>query len=145
MITKLTTKADIEKYFMEAIDEKIEEIIRKFQYVGETCIEEARKSGEWQDQTGNLRSSIGYIILVDGKIEDEKIFKSEKGTDRETGVQTGEAFMNELTGQYPSGIVLIVVAGMKYAAAVAAKGYNVMDSAEVLAQDLIPKLLKELK
>jgi hypothetical protein len=53
--------------------------------------------------------------------------------------------VEELAPQYTCGIALIVVAGMEYAATVAAKGYNVLDSAELTAQALVPKLLQQLK
>ena len=35
---------------------------------GEKFIEVARRSGSYKDQTGNLRSSIGYIIAKDGEV-----------------------------------------------------------------------------
>ena len=63
------------------------------------------------------------------------------GTD---GSNSGKAFASELARKYPKGYVLIVVAGMKYAAYVSAKGRDVLDSAELLADQLVPKMLKQL-
>jgi hypothetical protein len=50
-----------------------------------------------------------------------------------------------LAGNYPKGYVLIVVAGMNYATYVEAKGYNVLSTAEHLAQVEFPRMIAELK
>ena len=42
-------------------------IIKQLSYIGEECIKVARKNGSYDYITGNLRSSIGYVILYDGK------------------------------------------------------------------------------
>ncbi|MBQ2186999.1 MAG: hypothetical protein II401_00370, partial [Bacteroidales bacterium] len=43
--------------------------IVRLQMLGEECIIRARgeHANNWQDQTGNLRSSIGYMIFKDGE------------------------------------------------------------------------------
>ncbi len=56
----------------------------------------------------------------------------------------GRKFILELAQRYSVGIVLIIVAGMNYARYVSAKGYNVLDSAESLAERLIPQIMREL-
>ena len=56
----------------------------------------------------------------------------------------GALLAERLAGEYPTGIVLIVVAGMKYAIYVADRGYDVLDSAEDLARREIPKMLEKL-
>ena len=100
---------------------------------GELCIAEARTSGSYTDRTGNLRNSVGYVVLVDGK------------TERQANINALNAKqVNDLAPKYRSGIVLIVVAGMKYAAYVEAKGYNVLTSAELLAEKIAPQLLSQL-
>ena len=45
----------------------VELLIKQLSYIGEECIRIARESGSYNDITGNLRSSIGYVILYDGK------------------------------------------------------------------------------
>jgi hypothetical protein len=59
------------------------------------------------------------------------------------GSADGKAFAAELTGKFPEGICLIIVAGMNYAGYVSAR-YNVLDSAELQAEKLIPQLLEKL-
>ena len=42
-------------------------LVKQLSFIGEECIRIARESGSYNDITGNLRSSIGYVVLVDGK------------------------------------------------------------------------------
>ena len=49
-----------------------------------------------------------------------------------------------MISQNPAGIVLIVVAGMDYAAYVEAKGLNVLDTSEIMAKKLVRRTLKRL-
>ena len=54
-----------------------EEIIRALSYLGEQCVRRVRdRSGKdsWFDQTGNLRSSIGYAVYEKGKTVIESAF-----------------------------------------------------------------------
>lgn len=142
MITPQFTPADIERMLKEKIAKYEEKIVRILRIIGEKCINEARTNGSYQDQTGNLRSSIGYVVLQDGKAIEKGGFKLTKSGGN--GQTEGEAFINKVISQYPKGFVLVVVAGMKYAAYVEARNYNVLSSAELLAEKEVPKLLKAL-
>ena len=146
MITPQFNLNDIERILREKIEKYHQKVIRILRIVGEKCINEAREYGSYQDQTGNLRSSIGYIVLKDGKpIEKGGFAPTEKGTKKgKDGQKEGEAFINKVISQYPSGFVLVVVAGMKYASYVEARNYNVLSSSELLAEKEVPKLLKAL-
>lgn len=117
-------------------------IINTLMYAGEQCVNEARNSGAYKDQTGNLRSSIGYVVLHNGRVVSPiKLSQVKQGG---KGVKDGEKFINELIGQYSKGYVLLVVAGMEYAAYVEAKSLNVLASSELKAAELVPRLLKNL-
>ena len=146
MITPQFNSNDIERILREKIEKYHQKVIRILRIVGEKCINEAREYGSYQDQTGNLRSSIGYIVLKDGKpIEKGGFAPTERGTKKgKDGQKEGETFINKVISQYPSGFVLVVVAGMKYASYVEARNYNVLSSAELLAEKEVPKLLKAL-
>ena len=101
----------------------------------------ARSSKDYKDQTGNLRSSLGYVVAVDGRVADISSFEVvKKGQE---GAKTGADYARKLARKYPKGIVLIVCAGMNYAAYVNSKR-DVADSAELLADRLVPKMLKQL-
>lgn len=112
----------------------IQKIVEQLKYVGEACVNEARQKRSYQIQTGNLISSIGYVIAEDGKI----VFESFEGI-KEAGKRAGIKLARDVAKNYPSDIVLIFVAGMEYASYVANRGYDVIDSAEILARKLILK------
>lgn len=139
-----------------------ERCVEIFCYVGERCVTEARKAGEYNDITGNLRSSIGYVVLLNvrayqyGKpktYRGRQKVKNSKGrlvrSKGDSGVKEGQAVLDKLAeefaAKYPKGIVLIVAAGMKYAVYVEEiHNLNVTASAELLADELVPRLLLQL-
>lgn len=141
-IRQTTPEAEINAYIEQQIERMIDALIRTLQYVGERCLNAARRTNSYTDRTGNLRSSLGYVIVVDGKIAYESDFEVVKKG--KTGAKNGAKFAKEVARQFPEGVVLIVVAGMKYAAYVSAKGYDVIDSAELLADKLVPQMLGQL-
>lgn len=124
----ITPKEEIDKYLKSSVEELINETIYKLSYIGENVVNTARLSGEYLDQTGNLRSSIGYIISIDGEIIRRGEFNVVK--DGKDGTKSGEALAQALA-KTSKGITLIVVAGMHYAVYVSAKGLDVLDSAEI--------------
>ena len=68
---------------------------------------------------------------------------SNSGTSK--GSEDGDELLDKLAFAYSlDGAVLVVVAGMRYAAAVEAKNFNVITSAELLADQLIPQLMGKL-
>ena len=125
---QITPKEEIDKYLKSSVEELINETIYKLSYIGENVVNTARLSGEYLDQTGNLRSSIGYIISIDGEIIRQGEFNVVK--DGKDGTKSGEALAQALA-KTSKGITLIVVAGMHYAIYVSAKGLDVLDSAEI--------------
>lgn len=141
-IEQTTPQAEIDAYLEEQLNRRMQATVRTMQYVGEACLNAARSSKAYKDQTGNLRSSVGYVVSVDGKIVEESSFAVvAKGG---AGAKDGAEYAKKLARQYPKGITLIMVAGMDYAAYVSATGRDVLDSAELLAQSLVPKMLKQL-
>lgn len=134
--------SEVEAYLDEQIERIEQLIIYNLSYVGDQCLTEARSTNSYKDQTGNLRSSIGYIIVKDGRVIRQSDFAVVRTGSQ--GKSEGESFARSLARTFPEGIVLIVVAGMNYASYVSAKGYNVLDSAELLADRLVPSILKQL-
>ena len=127
----------------EMIDTREKVLIDTFCYVGERCIIEAREGGNYLDQTGNLRSSIGYAVILNGKIIQMGIGDVVKTGDK--GNSKGEEFLTErIKKAQKRGIQLIVTAGMNYAEYVEAKGYNVLTSAELKAELMIHYFLTKL-
>lgn len=137
----LKTKPDvIRAYAQKKVDEMKEKIIRRFSYVGQLCVEDARLRGSYTDRTGNLRGSIGYVVADDGVIVDSSAFTPVKGGTK--GPTAGRSFAESLV-RGRRGLVLVIVAGMRYAAYVADRGYNVLDSAEIIAERLLSQLTTE--
>ena len=117
-------------------------LVRRLLYCAEEITNAARQTKSYEDQTGNLRSSLGCVVAIDGNVVGEYGFDViKKGHE---GAEEGKQYVRELAAQYPKGIVLIAVAGKKYAVYVSAKGKDVLDSAELLADKLVPEYLKEL-
>lgn len=136
-------KSAFYNYIIKQQEKAREGAITALNYVGLECIKEARQSGKYTDQSGNLRSSINYAIIENGLIMKKGAFERVKPTATNAETQ-GNALINKLAGTYNSGLVLVVVAGMEYAAYVEARGYNVLNSAETLAKTLVPKMIKQL-
>ena len=110
-------------------EQYIKAATQKFIEVGERCITEARDNGSYTDRTGHLRNSVGYVVLLNGKeVSQSNISK------------LNHKQIEEIKAKYPKDLVLIVVAGMNYAAYVEAKGYNVLSSAELMAENILKQL-----
>ena len=74
---------EVERWFDYFVDRAEERIYKLLQRAGEEFVKLARKKGNYQDHTGNLRSSIGYVIVKDGDILTENYELSDKkGTDK---------------------------------------------------------------
>jgi len=102
----------------------------------------AKLSAEYEDQTSNLKSSIGGVVLKNGKPISYAGFEG-NGID---GPTTGTAFINSLLSNYPKGYVIILVAGMEYATYV--ENYhnlNVLKKTELKMQQDLPGILDNLK
>ena len=166
MPIKMTTPMSvIRKAAQDSVDGLTGAIVRQLCYAGEMAVNEARslpsppaslymsQDGEYRrsvpphqpnyiDWTANLRSSIGYAVIVDGKAVSTGDFATVGNG--EEGSQQGREFASSLAPEFPTGITLVVVAGMKYAKYVSAKGYDVLDSSEALAKRIVPELIREL-
>jgi hypothetical protein len=141
-IRQITPKSQIDAYIKERMNRLKQAIIYNLCAIGEKVRNEAIENGSYKDRTKNLRSSVGYIVVVDGQVYKTGSFGKPDGNSE--GKNAGMSYARSLAGKFPKGIVLIVVAGMRYASYVSAKGYNVLDSSELLADQLVPKMLKQL-
>ncbi len=145
-LTLQTPLSDID-YLIDEMTENVENaLVSVLTDVGLECVREARDSGSYMDQTGNLRSSIGFVVTREGRIE-EKLLSSGVGDGKavtKEGVSKSDAVLSRLASERHHGISLIVAAGMAYAVYVEGMGKNVLTSASLLADRLIPQKLSEL-
>lgn len=144
MTTKLSEVHDM--LMREA--ERVERLtIRALSELGEECVNRVRdRSGDesWYDHTGNLRSSVGYVIAHNKNIIQYSTFNQVKQGSE--GVKTGKDLAKELAKRYSNNYVLIVVAGMNYAEFVEAMdNKDVLASTELWAREQVPLMLEKLK
>jgi hypothetical protein len=142
-ITRKSSGNGFTKYIERQVQLRLDACIELLDYVGLECVKEARTARRYTDRTGNLRSSTGYYVLYEGRVVKKGGFEA-VSPQAAQGPSEGAKFIARVASEHPSGIVLIVVAGMSYAAYVEANGYNVLDSAEKMAGKLVPQLLKDL-
>ena len=138
-----TPISSITGHFNEGLQYRQRVIANVFCYVGELCITEARNGGTYTDQTGNLRSSIGYAVLMNGQvIQSDCVDKVKLGYE---GVSAGLKYLqSRIKKAQKTGIILVVTAGMNYAEYVEAKGYVVLKSAELKSTEIVKRLLTSL-
>lgn len=133
------TKDDVRAALKQQAARYKKAVFSRLQFIGETFIADARNNGSYTDRTGNLRSSKGYIILEDG-VQVTENFEGES-----EGQQKGRAVAAQVAQNAPTGFVLICVAGMEYAAAVEAKGFDVITMSSIKAEAALKRAMERIK
>ncbi len=141
--TPMFSDADLDKWYGLFNEKAEDKILKLLKAAGEVFVKYAREVHTYEDQTGNLRSSIGYVIVEDGATIFEDFKESDKGTEKVKGIAKGGQLAEAIALSYSKGIVLIGVAGMQYAAAVEAKGYDVVTGACQSAEAWMRKAIEE--
>lgn len=145
------------KDFMQKVDEAISQAML---YTGEEFINNARQSvtqsiysrnvdrKAW-DLTGNLRSSIGFQVATNSgrqlamKFPVQAASGSERA-DGKTGADAGKELAKSIADNMSSkGDVLVMVAGMEYAAAVESKGFDVISNSTNTAKEAFDRRLRK--
>lgn len=129
-IEDITPRDAIRSYLERRISELEQALARELAYIGESALRIARERGSYTDRTGNLRNSTGYVIAVNGRIVKQGGMNHDEGKD----------FAERLALSTNAFAVLVVVAGMNYARYVSARGYDVLNSAELHAKRLAKQL-----
>jgi hypothetical protein len=112
-------------------------IFQVLSFVGESFVRLARSISTYIDRTGNLRSSIGYIIILNGKIKKEDF----EGTGE--GIEKGKEHALTLSSNHRW--VFVGVAGEDYASAVESRGLDVITGSSEAAKQLLERLLRKAK
>lgn len=145
-LTPLWTRTDVHRFFEKAAERAESVISEMLKRAGEEFVRIAREEGNYIDRTGNLRSSIGYVVLKNGKplFQDFRVSDG-VGSDKKTGKETVERLAAELAAEYNSGYVLIGMAGMKYAVYVEAmESKDVAGRAADRTEDWIRRMSRDL-
>jgi len=110
------------------VDNKEKELAEGLAFFGEQFVNDARTYGDYEDRTSNLRGSIAYDVVQDGRTlysdysggdnsGEESKYYAEKAVD--------DVIMDE--GMLTDGKMwLIGVAGMEYASPLESKGWDVI-------------------
>ena len=139
-------KETIKRYFDDFRECLHDVIVQQFAKTGDDAVKVARNphDKDWTDRTGNLRSSIGFMVTYKGKQVELGGFESTaapNGNGQE-GTEEGERVIKGLKGTNTEGYALVIVAGMNYAEYVQAhENRDVLASAESFARDEIKKNL----
>lgn len=145
---------DVQAHVSSVMDDRMRSLIlQQLSYIGEHAVKVARdktRANTWGDRTGNLRSSIGYVIIDNGKVVTwgkSETFTGPEGNGSE-GESTARSVLDRLASSHSEGIVLIITAGMDYAEYVEFRYqkdvlYTSWKEAERLAEKLIKPLFKK--
>jgi len=105
--------------------QKIENaILLQLKAFGEELVNHARTNYTFTQQTGNLVSSMGCVIVANGKVV------SSYFPETKPGAADGKKLAEELAHKALKGFRVVIVAAMDYAGSVEAKGYNVLAASE---------------
>ena len=137
-LTPQFTNADINKHVDAFVKDKLKRMFETLSFVGIEAVNYAKEHGSYQDQTGNLRSSVGYAVIYNGNIQKQSM------SGRGEGVSAGKELIDELAEQFNQGMVLVVVAGMEYAAAVESLNFDVITGSSFAAEELLTFLRQKL-
>ncbi|SFK99651.1 Bacteriophage HK97-gp10, putative tail-component [Porphyromonadaceae bacterium KH3CP3RA] len=141
--TPLFTKSDLNRWLKIFEDDVHAKTYTLLQAAGEMFVKYAREEGKYIDHTGNLRSSIGYVIVDGGKIKEENFQIQKTGEDGETGLYKAKKLAKDLANTYNTGMVLVGVAGMEYAVYVEAMdSKDVITAANIKTEEWMRKSIK---
>lgn len=125
---------DVEAYIDKKSQEWYNRILESLRQKGRDFTSKARArtkvEGGFNNITWNLRESIGYLLIHDGKVI-ESFFP--KIAEANGGAVTGDAFARQIStdNYFDKGIVLLMVAGMDYASFVQNRGIDVLDTSSL--------------
>lgn len=138
-LKSLFKTANVSRIVNQFKDKIEKQTLKSLQFIGDEFVTKAKLNDTYKDRTANLRSSIGYIILNDGKVIDESFSGEPKGKKK------GKEAASEFSLRYPKGYVLIGVAGMEYAFYVESKhGLDVI-SGSAPTKEILKSILSEIK
>lgn len=127
------------------------EILRELRGIRMDLVNECRSYNTYQDHTSNLRSSIGGFVVANGKLDSMSNFEQLPPKDKNNtknvkynGGEQGRSYAKDLADREQKNLIVGIVAGMQYAAAVESKGYDVISGSSILADRLVKETLKDI-
>ncbi|MFC4213482.1 hypothetical protein ACFOWA_19975 [Pedobacter lithocola] len=137
------TIKDIDDDINALINQEIDGIIDSLKESGKFYVDRARaqtkSDGGFSNLTYNLRESIGYVLVADHQIIDVYFPPISNASG---GAAKGEAYAREIATLVDDGeLILIVVAGLEYAAFVEATEHDVISGSSMAFEKLLKSLL----
>ena len=133
MITRAFNIKEIEKELQVWEERQLEVLANAMSFAATTVINDAKNNANYEDDTSNLRSSTGFLVVVNGKSYNQ-LFEGKNSK----GVEKGKTSAREKVNSGETSIIL--TAGMEYATDVERKGFT------VLSDFINPEeILKEIK
>lgn len=140
MIRAKFTAAEIHKTMLNKIAKMEKTMEARLIRIGNKFVRDARLNADFTDRTGNLRSSIGYVLIGDGTPIKADFEDTKNGL---LGKAKAIEYATEITSGYTHGYVLVVVAGMEYAARVESHGFDVLTGSSIAATNELTKYFKK--
>lgn len=139
MALRWINKQDLDRDFRLARQEYDRKSIKWLSSLGERVVRYAREHGNYTDRTGNLRNSIGYVVIQNGNIVRENFGNGiSQQMARTYALEVGRE-----RGGYKT--YLVWVAGMEYAKYVEASGFDVIESSGDWVEATAQTLMEEFK
>lgn len=142
------TPAEIQQLVDKQIEEVDEQTLSQFKLVLARALQiqraKVRANGGYNDDTGQLRSSVGGIIYKDGKVLYEDFELAPYGTDKAPGLNEGRSkALAEL--RESSGWGITIVAGKEYASWVESNhGLSVLTDASKEVEKTLDQAFNEI-
>lgn len=144
MALKWNNQRELDRIFEQAQAEYDRKAVAWLTSVGERVVKYAREHGSYTDRTGNLRNSIGYVVVQFGNVVHSSF--------SDTAPQLkARGWALSVADELPKGhkTFLVWVAGMEYAKYVEARGYDVIEGSgnwvEATAEALKDEFRRYLK
>jgi hypothetical protein len=141
------TKQQVHDLMQKERERLVKAVLLRLVRIGEQFVSNARSKtaaqGGFRDRTGNLRNSIGYVVLNNGAQYRSDFKTTVSGGS--AGASKAQAVASDVAGQFPSGLVLIVVAGMEYASAVESRGRDVITGSSLAAKNELRQAIIDLR
>lgn len=121
--------------------ERSKYVREQFIQVGKRFAENAWANADFMNHTYDLRSSIGFVVVENGRIvHDEFRVISTGALGSATGLKVANEAIAELDGD--DEFALIGVAGMSYAIYVESKGKDVITGSAGLAKSMLERAMR---
>lgn len=133
---------DVLNHFEQQVDQMQDEMVMALQAACVSTVAAARSLNTYKDRTGNLRSSIGYVLYRDGMRVGESFEAKPAGESGAEGVDTARRVAETVSTENQGQLVAVLVAGMDYAVYVESRGFDVISGPMQQFTSLFEEYLK---